>query len=222
MSNTRPAVRRGWRVWLPAALLLSMAAWVLWQAQRTLRSDWGSWAAREQVVAWASGTVPLPSAAQLDDTRAALARAIAVMPDNPTLQERLGDAHFVAALQTWRELPARATQLQAAATQYRAALALRPNEPQTWAKLATVLQGSGAPAEQVQPAWLRARQLGPYDEHVVPLLLRVVLADWQGANPTMQDWAKALFDEGSAGTRSGINAMAARYGLHFAPDDTSR
>lgn len=222
MSATHARWKRHWRTWLFAALLLPAAAWVLWQAQRTLRSDWGSWAAREQVVAWASGAAPLPSDAQLDDTRAALAQAIAVMPDNPTLQERLGDAHFVAALQTWQAMPARATQLQAAATQYQAALALRPFEPQTWAKLATALQGSGAPAEQVQAAWWRARELGPHDEHVLPLLLRVVLADWQGANPKMQDWAKALFDEGSPGTRSGINAMAARYGLHFAPDDTSK
>lgn len=225
MSTTRPSARRTqptwrtWRTWMLAALLLLAAAWVLWQAQRTLRSDWGSWAAREHVVAWASGALPLPGDAQLDATRDALADALDLMPDSPVLQERLGDAHFVAALQTWGDTPARTVHLQAAATQYRTALALRPGEPQTWAMLATVLQGAGAPADQVQPAWSRAHDLGPHDEHVLPLLMRVVLADWTGASPQMQDWAKALFDNGSPATRKGINTMAARYGLRFDADD---
>ena len=217
-DDPRSPARRAWPTWVAAALLLPLAAWVLWQAQRTLRSDWGSWFAREQVTAWASGAAPLPSQAQLNTARAALVQALAVTPDNPTLQERLGDAHFVAALSAWGDMPARTALLQAAAAQYQVALSLRPAEPQTWAMLATVLQAAGAPSSQLHPAWVRAQDLGPHDEHVLPLLLRVVLADWTGASPRMQDWAKTLFDNSSTATRQAINAMAAKYRLKFEAD----
>ena len=51
-----------------------------------------------------------------------------------------------------------------------------------------------------------------------PVLLQVVLTDWDRATPAMQDWAKSLFDRSSQSTQNQINALAKPYGLAFAPD----
>jgi tetratricopeptide (TPR) repeat protein len=215
-----PAPRRAapWAAWLLLLALLPVGAWVLWQAQRTVRADFGSLQARLQVVAWAGGTAASASPEALAQAQADIEQALRLTPDDPALHERLGDVHFVRALRTWADQPARAQQLAQAGGQYRQALQLRPSEPQTWAMLATVLQGQDAKAEDVHQAWARAVQLGPFEGHVMPILLQVVLANWRGASPAMQAWAKQQFDQGTEGTRQAINALAGRYGLKFSPD----
>ena len=199
--------------------LLPVCAWVLWQAQRTVRADLGSLQARVQVTAWANGTAAKATADDVAEAQASIERAVQLTPDSPAMQERLGDVHFVQAQQAWDDKAVRLQQLALAESQYRLALQLRPSEPQTWAMLATVLQGQEASVDQVHQAWETAAKLGPYEGHVMPALLQVVLGDWAGATPAMQDWAKKQFDDGAQPTRRAINAMAARYGLQFNADD---
>ena len=198
--------------------VLPVAAWVLWQSQRVFRADMASRTERHQLVLWASGVEVPASPAEWAAAVAAVQRSISLTPEDPALHEALGDLYFVEARRLWPEQAARSQALDLAAKHYREAIALRPSEPQTWAMLATVLQGMGAESRLVNEAWARSVALGPYEGHVRPLLLRVVLSDWDHATPGMQQWVKTLFDGGNSNLRQSIEAMAKDYGLSIKPD----
>jgi tetratricopeptide (TPR) repeat protein len=200
------------------ALVLPTAAWVLFEAQRSFRADWASAAERQQVLAWVSGAGLPGSAQEWQAARAALQASLDLAADDPDMQERMGDLHAVAGLRDWADSALRQRHYADAAAYYQVALKLRPSAPQTWAMLASARQAMGAPAAGVHEAWAKARQLGPFEGHVQPILMQIVLTDWNGASPPMQAWAKDLFDTGNEATRRDINALALRYGLQFTPD----
>ena len=211
-----------WPTRLAAALLLAVSVWMLTEAQRTLRSDWGSAAARHHVALWASGRgAPADAPQAWEQARDALQRALSITPANPVLHERLGDAYFAAGQRDWQREKISREHFAEAALHYGRAIELRPDEPATWAMLASARQAAGGDSVGVQAAWARALALGPFEGHVQPVLMQVVLTDWDGATPAMQNWAKTLFDRGSIATREQINAMAKPYGLVFRPDASS-
>jgi tetratricopeptide (TPR) repeat protein len=207
--------------WLALALMLLVAGWVLWQSQRLFRADWASLPERHQVLAWVSGNGAPATAAQWEQTRAALQASIDITPEDPALQERLGDLHGVAGQRDWADVSLRKLHFGRAAAHYKAAIALRPGEPQTWAMLAAAYQAMGAEPALVHDTWARALALGPFEGHVQPILMQVALADWPNASPAMQAWASELFDTGSEATRKDINVMAAAYGLRFSAEQKS-
>jgi tetratricopeptide (TPR) repeat protein len=200
------------------ALVLPAAGWVLLEAHRTFYADWASAAARQQVLAWVGGTGLPKSPAEWETARAALQTSLDLAADDPDMQERMGDLHAVAGQRDWADATLRRQHYAKAVSYYDVAIALRPSAPQTWAMLAAARQAMGAPPAAVQEAWAKARQLGPFEGHVQPILMQVVLTDWDGASPQMQAWAKDLFDNGGAATQRDINALAKRYGLQFTPD----
>lgn len=208
----------GWRGWLMLALLLPTAGWVFFEAQRSFRADAGSAAARQQVLAWVGGAGLPKTQQEWDAAHTALQAALSLAPDDPDMQERLGDLHAVAGQRDWANLALRRQHYARAVAYYETAIALRPSAPQSWAMLAAARQAMGAPPATVQAAWEKAQHLGPFEGHVQPILMQVVLADWEGASPVMQAWAKDLFDKGNAGTQQDINALARRYGWQFSPD----
>jgi len=216
MTARTPAPR--WRGWLLVALVLPVAGAVFYEAQRLFRADWASAATRHNVVQWVSGKGAPQSQAEWDAALADLQTSLRITPDDPNLHERLGDLHAVAGQRDWADDTLRRAHFARAATAYEQATVLRPSEPGTWAMLAIARQAMGAGGAPVHSAWARARALGPFEGHVQPMLMQVVLADWDGATPEMQAWAKALFDAGNANMRKDINTMANRYGLRFAPD----
>lgn len=216
MALSRPAP--GWRGWLLLALVLPTAGWVLFEAQRSFRADWASAAARQQVLAWVGGAGLPKTQQEWDAAQAALQKSLDLTPDDPDLQERMGDLHAVAGQRDWADAALRRQHYAQAVTYYDAAIALRPSSPQTWAMLAAARQAMGAPPATVQTAWAKAQKLGPFEGHVQPILMQVVLADWDGATPQMQAWAKDLFDNGGVAAQRDINVMAKRYGLQFTAD----
>ena len=216
MTARKPAPR--WRGWLLLALVLPAAGMVFYEAQRLFRADWASAATRHNVVQWVSGAAAPKSQAEWDTAHADLQTSLRITPDDPNLHERLGDLHAVAGQRDWADASLRRGHFTKAAAAYEQATALRPSEPGTWAMLAIARQAMGASGAPVHTAWARARALGPYEGHVQPMLMQVVLADWDSATPEMQAWAKALFDAGNEGMRNDINTMARRHGLSFAPD----
>jgi len=193
-------------------------AWVLYQGQRMARADWASISARPQVVQWVSGESAPTDAAAWEAVRDDIQRSLDIQPDSPEFLERMGDVLSVAGQQNWADSALRMKHFSAAAAFYERAIATRPSEPGTWAMLAAARQAAGAPLASVHAAWVRAQELGPFEGHVQPLLMQVVLADWDHASTAMQDWAKTLFDRVSPRTQGEINALAKRYGIQFQPD----
>ena len=216
---------RRWPAWLsnlPALLALPVALWMGFEAQRSFRADWLSIQARQQVVDWLAETSPVFSEEAWQEASRALQSSLALTPDDPTLHERLGDLYSVAGRRDWDNAQLRQTHFNAAAEKYEAALALRAGEPGAWAALASARQSSGSSPASVHMAWSKAQALGPFEGHVQPVLLQVVLADWDGASPAMQNWARALFDHSDTATRTQINALAKYYGLIFMADANER
>ena len=200
-------------------LALPLSGWVFFEAQRMFRADWASAEARIQVQRWVAGQGPAPTVEQWERAQAALQVSLAITPDDPDLHERLGDLQVTAGQRPGVGEQPRKLHFEAAARHYEQATVLRPNEPGAWAMLALSRQVAQAQPSQVQAAWHKAQSLGPFEGPVQPVLMDVVLGDWNGATPAMQDWAKALYDAGTEGTRNAINALAKPFGLVFSPDE---
>lgn len=216
VAQVKPA--RRWRAWLLLVLVLPTAAWVLYESQRSFRAYWASAAAQQKVLAWVSGAGLPRTQQEWDDAHAALQASLNLTPDDPDTTERLGDLHAVAGQRDWADEALRRQHYARAVDHYRAAIKLRPSAPQSWAMLAAAGQAKGDPPAAVHAAWQQAQRLGPFEGHVQPILMLVVLSDWDGASPAMQAWAKDLFDRGNEPIRRDINALAKRYGLLFIPD----
>ena len=185
------------------------------QSQRLVRADMAAMATRKQVTQWASGAVEPPAPPAWQAAQEALQTALAITPDNPGLQEQMGDLHAVAGRRDWPDPAARTQHFTQAAGYYQRALSLRPGDPQTWASLAAAYQGTGQWGAPLHDAWARALQLGPNEGHVQPMLLETALATWNQATPQMQQWAMRLFEASPEAQRRAINASAGQHGLHF-------
>jgi tetratricopeptide (TPR) repeat protein len=209
---------RRWRAWLLLALVLPTAGWVLYESQRSFRAYWASAAEQQKVLAWVSGAGLPGTPQEWEDARAALQATLDLTPDDPDATERLGDLHAVAGQRDWADEALRRQHYARAVAHYLAAIQLRPSSPQSWAMLAAARQAMGDAPAAVHTAWDTAQRLGPFEGHVQPILMQVVLSDWDGASPAMQAWAKGLFDRGNESVRRDINALAKRYGLLFTPD----
>lgn len=211
-----------WRLGVAVALLAPVMAWVLWEGQRVLRADLNAMGPRKHVAVWASGQALPKDAAEWQAAFDALTRAQQITPDNPGLYETMGDLHVVAGQRDWDTEPLRREHFGRAVAQYQKSLALRPNEAQTWAALASALVAAGERGAPTLAAWQRARALGPNEGHVQLMLLQTTLEMWAEAPAAMTDWAGALFDRADAGGRRNINDMAQRFGLTFVASDTPK
>ncbi len=215
MRLARPNPAAVWRN-LPLLLLaIAIGGWACYEGQRLIRADALSLGARRQVGNWASGATSPATQTDWDDAQAALTAALAITPDNPGLQENLGDLHMVAGRRFWADVPLRLQHFNQAVAQYQKALDLRPADPQTWASLAAAYQGAGQTGSSLHQAWAKALALGPNEGHVQPMLLETALATWATASPQMQAWAQAFFLASAEPQRKAINEMARRYGLRF-------
>lgn len=227
-SRSNPAPREGagvagspiaWRRLPMLVLVCAVALFVLAQGLTTMAADLASQGARRLVGHWVSHASAVPAPAELAQARAALLTSLALTPGNAALHEQLGDLALMASrLPNDDDAAARTEALRAAARHYRDALALQPRDPQTWASLSLALQAAGD-AASAQDAWHEALRRGPHEGHVQPVLLEVLLLDWPGATPDMQDWATTLFRQAGPRERLAMNRAAERHGLHFELDE---
>jgi tetratricopeptide (TPR) repeat protein len=201
----------------PVCLIL-VAAGVVFDAQRLFRADVTAAQARHDVQRWVSGQAKPPSASQWEATQAALQEALRITPSDASLHDRMGDLYVAAGQRDWTDGPTSARHFEQAIVHYQRALDLRPAEPITWAMLAAAVQSAGGPRATVQAAWQTAQKLGPFEGHVQPVLMQVVLADWDESTPAMQQWALGVFDRADAATRAQINVLAKAYGFAFTAD----
>ena len=208
--------RRSVLTLLLTAGVLAVASWVFVDAGRLLMADLGSMRARWLVGQWAAGTTKPPTPAEWTQARRALEGALAWTPDDPALHDRLGDLHAVAGARDWDDEASSTESYRRALDHYRAALALRPLDPQTWASLAGALAGAG---ERETPAfgeaWAQALRLGPHEGHVQPMLMSLALSNWDVATPAMRDWVVRFHAEAAEPQRAALHKVAARYGLRF-------
>ncbi len=216
-----PRLKGQWKRWSLALAVLPLAGWMLFEAQRTFRAEVATLAAREQVLRWLAADGVPKSAPGWETALQALNDGMTLTPDDPELHERMGDLYSVAGRTNWSDATLRTQYYKQAAVWYESALQLRPGSAAAWAALAASRQAMGDSAPRVQEPWNRALRLGPFEGHVQPVLLQVVLVDWDNATPAMQSWAKALFDRSEPAVQAQINVLARYYGLAFSPEGTA-
>lgn len=205
-----------WKQGLAALVITVVGVGVIYEAQRIFRAETVAVGARYRVGKWISSIREPYSAQELEQARLDIERAMAITPENASLISDLADWYVVASDQDGVDEDRRRQLLQQAVAQYRAALALRPVDPAPWAGLASAYHGLND-LPNMQAAWKEAYRIGPNEGYVQPVLMHLVLANWDnGATPEMQDWAKTLYDSSGPGPRKAINKLAAKYGLSFA------
>jgi len=188
---------------------------VFWESQRLIRADFASVAALEQVAKWVARTESPPSVQAWESARAAIERAVEIVPDDPAMHEVRGDVYVVAGSQRWFDAQQRQTCFREAIGSYRKSLQLRPTEPQTWASLAAAYYGAREYGAPLQEAWARALALGPHEGQVQPMLMDLALATWSDATPEMRNWVEDTFENAPESSRIEINKMAATRGLRL-------
>jgi hypothetical protein len=101
-SARRPhATLRRASVWVPLMLTFCVAAWVFWESQRLMRSDFPLGAVRPQVIGWVAGQEIPASVGEWESARDAIERAVEIRPDDPGLHELRGDVYLVGGKRRW-------------------------------------------------------------------------------------------------------------------------
>ena len=214
-------LRELWRLLAPLGLL-AVAVWVLTTAWSDLRADLPSQGARALITAWtADERRAAPQAAWLDAERD-LQTSLQVQPDNPVLNEALGDLYLLGSQQPWAEPPQRQRYLQQSATAYRQVLAMRPRDARNWGALTMALAQQGQRGNAVNEAWESAHRFGPNEGYLLLQLLRVALATWDDASPAMQKWTTDLYENGNKQQREDLNRLARQFGLEFSSQSPPR
>ncbi len=165
---------------LPA--LVALAAWAL-ATERLGRAGAIVYDAARETATWsASGAEP--GERTVGWVREDLARAAALTPDDPTVEEMLG------------RLAARRgagpEELAAALAHLTRAVELRPTSPYTWAALAETRYRLGDTGKSFEAALRRAARLGPSEAEV---------------QLTVADFGLAVWDEAAPDTRHAVEAM---------------
>lgn len=212
MTFRRPA---RWQLVLCAVAVWPLAGWMIYEAQRAVRADWSSMAARTQVSLWLTGEAEVPVGSRWTLAKSALQDSLAVTPEDPALHEAMGDLFSAAGQRDWNVAALRIDHFSKAALHYQQATILRPHGANAWAALAMAHHVAKAPRTAVNETWKVAQRLGPYEGHLQQLLLQVVIANWATASPEMRDWSTSLFDKSDAMGKTRINEMALSYGLKF-------
>jgi tetratricopeptide (TPR) repeat protein len=200
---------------MPLALTLCVAAWVFWESQRLIRSDFPLIAVRQQVVGWVAGQEKPASASEWESARDAIERAVEIAPDSAELHELRGDVYLVGGRRRWFNADQQQAHFRQAIASYEKSLKLRPTEPQAWASLAVAHYETHEYGAPLQEAWARALALGPYEGYVRPMLMDLALATWPDASPAMRKWVEDKFENGPESVRVDINKRAAFHGLQL-------
>lgn len=192
------ASQQGIGMALAAAALAAFAALSLWHGGRAAWSDAQSAQTRWQVSQWRSGAGPAASAAQWLEARDTLQGALQTAPDNAQLLDDLGFLHASRAQSLGAPAPdsaAHALQqelLASAIANYRAASALRPTFPYTWAYLALAKQLRGELDAELWLAFDKALRYGRTEPGVRPALTQLALANWAALGAERQTRFKAM------------------------------
>jgi hypothetical protein len=218
MATDRPVGARWLGTALPLLALAAMGAWMVSVAVSEGMADGIAMPARVATQDWAAGTAQPPARQPWEATLATLQRALQWQPRQPENLEATANLLMVGAQQPWAS-PAEAQAWRAQAQQhYRTALQLRPKDALLHALLASSLAAAGQLGPDFVATAERAIALGPNEGYVHQVMLPLVLSRWDAASPTLQGWAKDLFERGTEPQRAEVNRVALTFGLQFQSD----
>jgi predicted Zn-dependent protease len=164
----------------PAAALL---AWLAVVALRDGHAGDIVYGAAKEMATWdASGAAP--GAQTIAWVAADLARAQAIAPADPRIEEMLGDLD--------RRRRGEAGSLDRALGHFERAVDLRPTSPYAWAAIADALYRKGDTGARFEAALRRAAELGPSEPEV---------------QRTVEDYGLATWDEIAPATRAAVERM---------------
>jgi hypothetical protein len=176
----------------PTALALACCAVLAWALIRT-NAAWNFFAA--ETIAknmYEAGEFPTAS---LDAAQGRLDKALARYPGNPDYLGLAGNLKVLRASQPGvvglehREL------LEAAAQNYRDALAVRPLWPYTWVNLLSVKDKLGQVDEEFNRAMHKSAETGPWEPRVQVQLIRSGVRHWDALKSPERGLVRAKMDD---------------------------
>jgi hypothetical protein len=203
-------------------VVLAAVGWGVSTAWTELRAEFPYLAAQDKARRWTEGSAPLPTETAWKQVLGELHQSEEIRPESPVLQELLGSMYLLASQQEWQPDAQRLAWADQALVHYRHALKLRPTDGMTWALLGMALGDARSPAPAVAEAALNALKFAPNDNHVQLVLLHLAVRHWEVVPAELQNWATALFENGTAAQRNQINSLAKAYGLEFSSETAPR
>lgn len=197
--------------WLFAGLVIILAAWGIWQAQRIACGDFVSMQARYRIDGWLSGktqwTVPQWLAARDD-----LLASARITPDSPVTFDYLAVLNMLRGQRAWAAPSLREAYFTDALNYQRVSLQLRPENGAAWANLALsqyALDDHPGAAESMR----MALRYGPHELRVKQLLSDLVLSMWADVPDDLKNWLLVLHRDGKDFEKHYIERLAKQYGV---------
>lgn len=169
-----------------------MAGTVTHQAIRIISADWSSSNARMEIMRWANGSNNYEEA-EWQKAHEALSRALTLTPADATLHDAMAQLYSVRGQSLWTlgehgspEVAAYGTALQ----HQLESLRLRPTHAQAWANLSLFHYAVNDTADAMFEAWREAARLGPKEEDVENVLVRVAGDTWSIAPTDVRTWVE--------------------------------
>lgn len=204
---------------LALVLLAGFAALSCWHGGRMAWSDAESLAARWTVAQWRQGRGPLVTAALWTQTRDDLRLALQVTPDNAQLLVDLAYLHASRAqAMGWprfgsEEEALRQSLLAQAIAYYRAAAAMRPTFPYSWAYLALAKQLKGEQDPEFWVAFDRALQYGRTEAGLQTTLAQLAFAQGSTLSEDRRRLVFNMFTSSQGAARKNLAAWVERNGV---------
>lgn len=183
-AKAHPRQRLPWGLGVVLLVVAMLGAASLWHVVPAAWSDASTLAARNMVNAWQDTQPPRINLNEWAVARTRLEEGIAISPDSAHLRAELGYVYAVRAQTLGRlsdQHPLYSMQmglLDLAIEQYRAACALRPTFPYTWAQLALAKHQRGQDDAELWTAFDQALRYGFAEATLQPSLTDIALMRW--------------------------------------------
>lgn len=178
-------------LWASGAFLL----FIIFLAVRIGVADLLSKSARNEMYAWSTSKVR-PDVSAVDSVSATLGKARLISPGNPDHYEDMARLALVRSGMPGVSDAERNAQLLQGVEQIRAAIALRPASPYSWATLLLLKRERGEYDAEFRLALERAVTLGAWEPAVQPVVADVGLSAWAALPGAWQEMVRENFVRG--------------------------
>jgi hypothetical protein len=194
--------------------VLVLAIFMAREARLFFLADLNVLQARWSIGAWADGKLPMTPQSWLRAYNA-VQTAIETTPGDAALHVQMGVLYEMTANLPEQRAAQQPLFLRLAAGKYRQALALRPTDGWTWAKMAAVQQTIDPGSAAAWESWRQALRHGPLEDSVRILLLQAGFTGWAQAPAEVKAWIMDLYERSTAKQREEIDDI----GLAWGPPD---
>jgi hypothetical protein len=202
-------------------VLIALACLSAWHGGRASWGDASALSARWLVTEWREGRGPAFSPELWQDTKSQLVEALQITPGNAQIYDDLGFLHAARAQALGTTETGGILQgyqfrlLDEDIVNYRAAAALRPTFPYSWAYLALAKQLRGQRDDELWLSFDRAMRYGATEVAVRWVLAQIAYEQWNTLDSVRKAKVAMMVKQAPQGPRGKLLALAQEHGIKF-------